>query len=290
MSKLRKTRQILYIYSLNKHVINTVHANKVFKTPIEDITIKQWFTYFDYIEDHHKPITAKDILVRLKTCFRFCIRRGLITSSPLLDIAPKYAGKGSKNGERVVELDEMKVILKEIDRPKCYQTTGNAIKLFMLTAARLGEVRNMERKDINFKKGLWIVPKDKSKTKILRPLAPKASEIIKYQFETFEDVTECFFPRALIKILYLPKQLINSVEISLKEQRVWKIGQFMILDAHYQQFCQITKFHFMLAKKCWVILCEGFLKFITKVLMRKNNCKHINCGTHLLCPKVLLHK
>ena len=56
----------------------------------------------------------------------------------------------------------MKVILKEIDRSKCYRTTGNAIKLCMLTAARLGEVRNMERKDINFKKGLWIVPKDKS--------------------------------------------------------------------------------------------------------------------------------
>ena len=95
MSKLRKTTQNLYIYSLNKHVRNAVHTNKVFKTPIEDITIKKWFTYFDYIEDHHTLITARDTLVRLKTCFRFFIRRGLITSSPLLDIAPKYVGKGS---------------------------------------------------------------------------------------------------------------------------------------------------------------------------------------------------
>ena len=203
--KLRESTQNLYKYSLNKH------ARGAFKTPVEDITIKQWYEFFDDVESNHTGITARDILVRLKTCLRFCIRRSLISSTSLLAIAPKDVGLGSKDGERVVDLDEMKLIWKEIDRSKCYLTTGNAIKLCMLTAARLGEVRNMERKDINFKEGLWIVPKKKSKKNnlIYRPLAPEALSIIKQQFETFEGVTDYVFPSGSYKNPISP-QTINK--------------------------------------------------------------------------------
>lgn len=199
--KLRPETQKLYIYSLNKHVTRASHAKALFKKSVEEITVQEWYSYFDYIEDHFTPITARDILIRLKACLRFCIRRGLISSASILDIPPKDVGESSADGERVVSLDEMKYIWKEIDKSKCYMTTGNMIKLCMLTGARNKEIRTMERKDINLEKGLWIVPKEKSKSKnkIIRPLAPVALEIIKKQMDTFEGVTEFVFPSGSYK-------------------------------------------------------------------------------------------
>ncbi len=229
--KLRPSTQKLYEYSLNKHVVNANHSKKLFKKPIEEIGIQEWFTYFDYIEDHFTPITARDILVRLKTCFRFCIRRGLISGVKVLEIPPKDVGKGSEDGERVVDIDELKVIWKEIDRSKCYLTTGNTIKMCMLTAARLGEVRNMERKDINFKKGQWIVPKEKSKTKskIIRPLAPIALKILKQQFETFDGITDYVFPSGSYKNPISPQTVNKFCRQIIKrknQMEPWSIHDF----------------------------------------------------------------
>jgi len=224
--KLRESTQNLYKYSLNKHALGA------FKTPVEEITIKQWYEFFDDVELHHTGITARDILVRLKTCLRFCIRRSLISSTSLLAIAPKDVGLASEDGDRVVDLDELKVIWKEINKSKCYDSTGNSIKLCMLTAARLGEVRNMERKDVDLKKSLWTVPKEKSKNKkkIIRPLAPAVLQIIKYQLDTFEGITEFVFPSGSYKNPISP-QTINKfcrqiVKRKEDEMEKWSVHDF----------------------------------------------------------------
>ena len=87
VAKLRPNTQNLYKYSLQRHAIGA------FGFPVEDITIREWYNYFDEIEDQHTEVTAQDILVRLKTCMRFCIKQNIISSSDLLMIAPRDVGK-----------------------------------------------------------------------------------------------------------------------------------------------------------------------------------------------------
>jgi hypothetical protein len=185
VSKLRENTQNLYRYTLKRHAIGA------FNFPIEDVTIREWYNFFDQIEDEYTEITAQDILVRLKTCMRFCIKRNIISSSTILMIAPKDVGKASEVGDRVVSPDEIASIWDALDKLKCYPTTKNAIKLATLTGARLGEIRHMEASDIDLDTKLWTISKEKSKTKkkFVRPLAPEALKIIMPMHLAQDDFT-----------------------------------------------------------------------------------------------------
>ena len=183
VSTLREGTEYLYKYTLNKH------ARGVLKEPVEDMTIQDWYAYFDSISAKYTPITARDMLRRLKACIRFAIKRGLILHCQIIHIYPRDVGANSVTGERVPSIDELKVIWNEIDKSRCYPTTGNVIKLCMLTGARMSEVRLMEKKDLDLEKKIWTVPKEKSKTKrkIVRPLSDDSYKIIKWQLDTFSD-------------------------------------------------------------------------------------------------------
>lgn len=206
VSKLRVRTQNLYTYTLNKHALG------VFDFPVEQVTIREWYNYFDGIEDKYSDITAQDILVRLKTCMRFCVKRNVISSSSILMIAPKDVGKSSEVGDRVVLPEEIKFIWQTLDKMKSYPTTKNAIKLATLTAARLGEVRHMEICDIDFDKRLWTIPKEKSKTKkkFTRPLGPEAFKIIQWQVKSFGEFTKFVFPSGSYQ-RHISPQTINKL-------------------------------------------------------------------------------
>ncbi len=206
VSKLRTKTQNLYQYSLNRHAINA------FEIPVEDIGIHEWYEYFDKIEDTVSLVAAQDLLIRLKTCLRFCIKRNLISNSTILMISPRDVGKSSQTGDRVVSPEEVKVIWRELAASKCYPTTKNTIKLASLTGARLGEVRHMEIGDLDLKNRIWRIPKEKSKTKVafIRPLAPMAFEIIQWQITMFGELTPFVFPSGSYKKQISP-QTVNKL-------------------------------------------------------------------------------
>jgi len=178
-----------------------LHGKNAFSFPVEEITIQEWFEFLDTIIEKHSAITARTLLVKIKTCLRFCITRGMIENSSVFNIAPKSVGKKSEPKDRVPDLDEIKDIWSEIDKSKCYPTTRNTLKVIMLTGARISEVRRMEKCDLNLKKGIWTVPKEKSKTnsKITRPLAPEALKIINWQLDTFGELSDFVFPSGSYK-------------------------------------------------------------------------------------------
>ncbi|WP_284306531.1 hypothetical protein [Shewanella glacialipiscicola] len=137
------------------------HARGVLKEPVEDMTIQDWYAYFDSISAKYTPITARDMLRRVKACIRFSIKRGLILHCQIIHIYPRDVGANSVTGERVPSIDELKVIWNEIDKSRCYPTTGNVIKLCMLTGARMSEVRLMEKKDLDLEKNLDCTQREK---------------------------------------------------------------------------------------------------------------------------------
>ncbi|WP_068547566.1 tyrosine-type recombinase/integrase [Thalassotalea crassostreae] len=204
--RLSPKTQYLYKYTFNKHVLGKCEI------PAEEITMSEWFEFFDRIEDQHSSITARDMLVRMKTCMRFAIKRGIIESTPLLSIATKDIGSNSAIGERVVSPEEIRTVWRELDKSKCYPTTANSIKLASLTGARLGEIRHMKKDHLDLKNKIWTVPKEISKTRktIVRPIAPEAFKIIKWQLDTFGEITDYVFPSGSYKKQISP-QTINKL-------------------------------------------------------------------------------
>jgi len=161
---------------------------------------------------------------------RFCIKRNIISSSTILMIAPKDVGKASEVGDRVVSPDEIAIIWGTLDKLKCYPTTKNSLKLATLTGARLGEIRHMEACDIDLVTKLWTIPKEKSKTnkKFVRPLAPEAFKIIKWQIETFGVLTTHVFPSGSYK-QHISPQTINKLSRSIvksQEMERWSSHDF----------------------------------------------------------------
>ena len=192
VSKLRTSTQSVYYYSFGKH------AKGKFKTSVEAITKPEWYAFFDEVEKNSTGYVAQTMVKQLKTCLRFCSDRGFINHHCLNDLATKSVGHNSNIKDRTPSVPEIQQILREIERSQCLVTTKNTVKFIMFTGARCGEVREMEITDIDFKNQLWTLPAEKSKTKvkIIRPLAPKAMEVLKDQLNLFGEFSNNIFPSA----------------------------------------------------------------------------------------------
>lgn len=221
---LREGTQKTYRYTLNKHTLGA------FKQPVEDITRKEWFAFFDGVIDRTTKNTANGLVKQLKTCLKFCKMRDLIKSYTLDEIETKSVGVSSKVGDRAPSIKEIKMIMAEFDRTKCYPTTINTVKMLILTGARCGEIRRMERQDINFETGIWTVPREKSKTnsKIIRPLGTKALELINWQLKTFGELTDYIFPSGSYKNPIGPATVNKMCRSIVKKMDIekWSVHDF----------------------------------------------------------------
>ncbi|ABZ76350.1 integrase family protein [Shewanella halifaxensis HAW-EB4] len=224
VTSLRESTQRFYRYTLNKYIPNA------FEQPVEDITRKEWYAYFDGVEESSTPHMANSLIKKLKTCLNFCKERDLISDHSLNEIRTKSVGSASNTGDRTPSVVEIKAILEEFGRSKSYPTTVNVVRMIVLTGARCGEVRCMQSKDINFDTGIWTVPKEKSKTntRILRPLGLKALELVKWQVKTFGGFSDYVFPSASYKNEIGPATINKMCRTIVKRMDIerWSVHDF----------------------------------------------------------------
>ncbi len=221
---LRESTQRHYVYTLRKHIPNA------FKQPVEHITRKEWYEYFDRVSDQTTPQMANSLIKKLKTCLNFCKERDFIANHSLDDIRTKSVGLPSSTGDRTPSIAEIKAILEEFGRTKSYPTTVNTVRMIVLTGARCGEVRRMKVSDIDFDSCLWTVPKEKSKTntKIIRPLGPKALELVLWQVKTFGGLSDYVFPSASYKNEIGPATINKMCRTIVKRMDIerWSVHDF----------------------------------------------------------------
>jgi integrase len=224
ITSLRESTQRFYQYTLNKYVPNA------FEQPVEDITRQEWYAFFDRVEESSTPHMANSLIKKLKTCLNFCKERDFISDHSLNDIRTKTVGASANTGDRTPSIVEIKAILEEFGRSKSYPTTVNVVRMIVLTGARCGEVRFMQSKDINFEESIWTVPKEKSKTntKIIRPLGPKALELVKWQVKTFGGFSDYVFPSASYKKEMGPATINKMCRAIIKRMDIerWSVHDF----------------------------------------------------------------
>ena len=130
----------------------------------------------DKIKDRGAEVQANRTLACIRRMFNFAVERGIIETTP----ASHIKGAREKARDRVMTRDEIKILLPAIHKTNLWLGTKVALELILRTAQRPGEVRQMEKQEVNFKEKVWIIPAAKSKNGIAQtvPLTDKMIQLI----------------------------------------------------------------------------------------------------------------
>lgn len=146
------------------------------KRAIGAITRSDVLTILDAIVARGKPSAAIHAYAAIRKFFGWAVERGLIETSPCLNLKPP-AKKRSR--ERVLADAEL-VKLWKAAQSEGYPF-GAIFQLLLLTAQRRGEVVGMRWSEIDLKAGLWTIPGERTKNGKAHtvPLTPRVRAILK---------------------------------------------------------------------------------------------------------------
>ena len=147
-----------------------------------------------------KPETARRVRQRIRTILKWAQAHGFIENNPAgeaidgaLPSMPKI-----KAHFRALPYREVPETLEIIEASKASPAAKLAIRFLVLTAARSGETRNAEWKEIDPESRLWTIPAHKMKANAEHrvPLSDAAIEVLE-QAEALDDGSGLIFPSPL---------------------------------------------------------------------------------------------
>lgn len=175
VSGLKETTQRNYRSIAGKYFINSRFPHDVQKARFE-----YWLAFFDGIAKESSKVNSGSVLKTTKSMLRFCMARGLISSSRVFDIELRAVGISAKTGQRVLSLSEVGRLWLTVEKSIAKPSMKICTKLLMIYGARQSEVRQAMRSEFDLKQGTWTVPAERSKTNkaIRRPIPEKAKALI----------------------------------------------------------------------------------------------------------------
>jgi integrase len=130
----------------------------------------------DKIKDRGAEVQANRTLACVRRMFNFAVERGVIETTP----ASHIKATREKARDRVLTRAEIKTLLSAIQKTELWLGTKVALELILRTAQRPGEVRQMEKHEVNAEEKVWIIPAEKSKNGLAQvvPLTDKTLQLI----------------------------------------------------------------------------------------------------------------
>jgi integrase len=146
------------------------------KKPIDTINRRDLLDVLDRISDRSSPLRANRHLALIRKLFNWCLERGILETSPAANIKPP--GR-EVSRDRVLSDDEIRSVWSCSDAVG--HPFGPIFKLLLVTAQRREEVGRMRWADLDMGKGIWTIPRERSKNDVANevPLSPLALAIIK---------------------------------------------------------------------------------------------------------------
>lgn len=131
----------------------------------KDITGREAALVVNKVVDRGSPVQANRVLRTLKKLFAYAVEQSHIDTNPVT-MTIKGAGGKEESRERNLSLDEIRAVLREFEttRAKTSWQVRIIIKLLILTAQRPGEVCSMEWQHVNLDAGIWMQPKEITKS------------------------------------------------------------------------------------------------------------------------------
>ena len=137
------------------------------------------------------PFLANRTLALLSTMFELSVRWGYRPNNPAKGIAKFHEEKR----DRWLSDDELARLLSALDdHPN--QVAANAIRLQLLTGARIGEVLSARWENFDFDRGVWTKPSHHTKQKRTEhlPLSASALELLRGMSDVAGDSSAFLFP------------------------------------------------------------------------------------------------
>ncbi len=121
------------------------------------------------------PSAANHALAAVRKLFNWCVERGILESSPCMNIRRPAP---APTRERV--LDDVELVAIWNAAVATDYPFGAIVKLLVLTAQRRGEVAGMRWSEIDFEKSLWSIPSNRTKNNKMHvvPLTSMARDIL----------------------------------------------------------------------------------------------------------------
>lgn len=136
----------------------------------------------DKIVDRGAPIGANRTLALLRKLYNWAIAEGYLASNPASGI-PMRAKEASR--ARVLSDNEIVWFWNALDGPGFDPITADVLRFQLLVGARIREVTDLERAELDLDSAIpiWVLPKRRAKAgrDIVRPLPPLALLIVKRQ-------------------------------------------------------------------------------------------------------------
>jgi integrase len=187
--------------------------------PAASIDRREVFALLDRIVERGAPIQANRVLSVLRKMYNWAITRDLVEQTPCLLVK---APSRERTRDRVLTATEIVKVWQACERTR---TQASAIlRLQVLTAQRVGEVRLMRWEEID---GCWwTVPASVSKNKLAHrvPLSPQALAILQH-LKPWSGRMSWVFPSPLD-----PRKPLRRVQAVFARVRVLSGVQFRLHD------------------------------------------------------------
>jgi integrase len=139
------------------------------KKPITAISRRDVFDVLDRISDRASPLRANRHLALIRKLFNWCLERGILETSPAANIKPPDR---EVSRDRVLSDDEIRSVWTCCDAVG--HPFGPIFKLLLATAQRREEVGRMRWADLDLGKGMWTIPRERSKNDVANEVALSA--------------------------------------------------------------------------------------------------------------------
>jgi integrase len=156
---------------------------------VADIEHKQIQSFHNSLKT--TPYQANRVLALLSKMFELAVKWGLRSENPVRGVEKFHEEKR----HRWLSTDELSRLGAALDR-HTNQKAANAIRLQLLTGARIGEVLTARWSDFDLDRGVWIKPSHHTKQKRTEhlPLSGAAIALLVSVSETGGNVSEFVFP------------------------------------------------------------------------------------------------
>jgi integrase len=173
----------------DRAMLENIILPKIGRKKVETVTRRDIESIHVAMRD--RPYQANRVLALLSKMFNLAISWEWRTDNPTKGIERYHEDKR----DRYLSDDELGRLCEALDRSP-NQRAANAIRLQLLTGARLGEVLKAEWTDIDFDRGAWTKPSHHTKQNRTEymPLSPQALTLLSAMREAADSESPFLFP------------------------------------------------------------------------------------------------
>ena len=155
--------------------------------------------------------TVRRTCGRLNQIMEFAVNTGIIPINPLSKIKEAFK-KPVVTNLKSIHPSELSQLLKELDALSMREQTRNLVMFQLHTMVRPNEAARVEWSEIDIKKGMWVIPKEKIKRKrdhtVL--LSKQVIMILKSQ-ESYRFISNFVFPSYSDLNHHMSTQAVNNI-------------------------------------------------------------------------------